>query len=184
MKRHFYISNDLDDLENLEQDLERQQISRPQIHILSNSDADLEKHHLHQVESLFKKDVVHSTKLGFLVGLVMAALILGVTYLFNLVEGYLWIPVFFLAVIALGFCTWEGGLIGIQEPHHEYKKFQKLLAHGKHVLIVDVKPEQEELLEKTIRTHPRVKSAGTGEDVSDLLVGVQKQWNKFIHWAP
>lgn len=184
MKRHFYISNDLDDLENLERDLESQHVSRPQIHILSNSDAELEKHHLNQVESLFKKDVVRSAIRGFLVGLVLAAVILGVTYAFNLVEGYLWIPIFFLAVIALGFCTWEGGLIGIQEPHHEYKRFQKLLEHGKHILIVDTKPEQEALLASVMKSHPRVKSAGTGENVSDLLVGAQKQWSKFIHWAP
>lgn len=184
MKRHFYISNDLDDLENLEKDLESQEISRPQIHILSNSDAELEKHHLHQVESLLKKDVVYSTKIGFLVGVVAAALVLVTVYALNLVEGYLWVPIFFLAIILLGFCTWEGGLIGIQRPHHDYKKFQKLLEHGKHILIVDVRPEQEDLLQDIIRAHPKVKSAGLGENVTDWVVGVQKQWYKFIHWAP
>lgn len=184
MKRHFYISNNLDDLELLENELQSQGISRPQIHILSNNDAELEKHHLHQVESLFKKDVVHSTKIGFMVGLVVAALVLGTVYVLGLVEGYLWIPVFFLAVILLGFCTWEGGLIGIQEPHHEFKKFQKLLEHGKHLLIVDVSPAQENLLGSIIKSHPRVKAAGLGGNVPDWLIGAQKQWGKFTRWAP
>jgi hypothetical protein len=184
MKRHFYISNDLDDLERLERDLENRDISRPQIHILSNDDAELEKHHLNQVESLLKKDVIHSTLIGAVVGVAVAILVLGTTYILGLVEGYLWIPVIFLAIILLGFCTWEGGLIGIQEPHHEYRKFHKLLEHGKHVLIVDITPAQEETLQQVIRSHPRVKSAGLGGDIPDWVVGMQKQWYKFIRWAP
>lgn len=184
MKRHFYISNDLDDLESLERQLEAQDFSRPQIHILSNSDAELEKHRLHQVESLFKKDVVRSAVTGSVVGVVAAVLVLGGTYLLVPFESYLWIPMAFLAIIVLGFCTWEGGLIGIQEPHREFKKFQKLLEHGKHVLIVDVAPEQEDLLEQIIRSHPRIKSAGLGQNVPDWLIGARRQWDKFIRWAP
>ncbi|AGH46335.1 hypothetical protein C427_4230 [Paraglaciecola psychrophila 170] len=33
----------------------------------------------------------------------------------------------FLAVIVLGFCTWEGGLVGIQIPNYQFKRFQALL---------------------------------------------------------
>lgn len=184
MKRHFYVSNDLDDLEQLEKDLENRDISRPQIHVLSNNDAELEKHHLHQVESLLRKDVVHTTKIGALVGIIVASLILGGNYVFGFAEGYLWIPVIFLAIIMLGFCTWEGGLIGIEQPHHEYKRFQKLLEHGKHLLIVDVPPDQEEILTKTMKEHPHIKAVGLGEDVSDWVIGLQKQWYKFTRWAP
>lgn len=184
MKRYFYINNDLDELETLVKDLESQKIDQGHVRILSNDDAELEKHHLNQVESLFKKDVIRCSMRGFVVGVIVAALILGLTYAFSLVSDYLWIPVIFLAVIALGFCTWEGGLIGIQEPHHEYKKFQKLLEHGKHVLIVDIKPSQEARLTTTVKSYPRVKFAGVIDKSSSLVAGTQTWWNKFIHWAP
>lgn len=184
MRRHFYLSDDLDDLEKLEQDLESRGIDRPQIHILSNNDAGLEAHHLHQVESILRKDVVHSTKLGFLVGLVAAAIPLIVAYLIGLSEGYLWIPVIFLSIILLGFCTWEGGLIGIQRPNHQYQKFEQAIRDGKHLLIVDVTPDQESLLESIIAEHPKLKDAGLGESTPDWVIGAQKQWDKFIRWAP
>ena len=39
MKRHYYISSDLDDLELIERDLEEAGVSTPQIHVLSDDDA-------------------------------------------------------------------------------------------------------------------------------------------------
>ncbi len=184
MRRHFYLSDDLDDLERLESDLEARGIARPQIHILSNNDAGLESHHLHQVESLLRKDVVHSGKIGFLVGLIAAAIPLIIAYIVGLSESYLWIPVIFLSVILLGFCTWEGGLIGIQRPNHQYLKFERAINSGRHLLIVDVSPDQENRLLKIIADHPNVEDMGLGESVPNWLIGAQKQWHKFVRWAP
>lgn len=184
MRRHFYLSDDLDDLERLENDLESQGIERPQIHILSNNDAGLESHHLHQVESLLRKDVVHSGTIGFLVGLVAAVIPLVVAYLIGVSETYLWIPVIFLSVILLGFCTWEGGLIGIHRPNHHFKKFEQALDSGRHLLIVDVKPSEEQRLQEIIAKHPRCEDMGLGDPVPDWIVGMQKGWEKFIRWAP
>lgn len=184
MRRHFYLSDDLDDLERLENDLEALDIERPQIHILSNNDAGLQSHHLHQVESLLRKDIIHSGQIGFLVGLVAAAIPITVAYLIGLSESYLWIPVIFLSVILLGFCTWEGGLIGIQRPNRHYIKFERAINAGRHLLIVDVTPDQEKLLMKTLRDHPNIEDMGLGDSVPDWVVGAQKQWEKFVRWAP
>ena len=43
MKRFYYISDDLDDLERIEHQLEAGGIARPQIYMLSNDDVGLEK---------------------------------------------------------------------------------------------------------------------------------------------
>ena len=64
MKRHYFISDDLDDLEIIEAQLEDNGISTPQIHVLSESDGDVESHHLHDVNSLMKQDVLHSWEVG------------------------------------------------------------------------------------------------------------------------
>ena len=143
MKRHYYISDDLDDLEIVERDLEAAGVSTPQIHVLSEDDAGLDEHHLHKVEAVLKKDVVHGTELGAVVGVIAAAAVLSIAYFSGLTETYTWVPAIFLSVIVLGFCTWEGGLIGIQEPHVDFRRFQEDLKAGKHVLFVDVDPEQE-----------------------------------------
>ena len=86
MKRHYYISDDLDDLEVVESDLESAGVTTPQIHVLSEDDAGLDEHHLHKVEAVLKKDVVHGTELGALVGVVAAAAVLAIAYFSGLTE--------------------------------------------------------------------------------------------------
>mgnify|MGYP006132901147 CR=1 FL=1 len=184
MKRHYYISDDLDDLEIVERDLEASGVSTPQIHVLSNDEAGVEDHHLHTVEGVLKKDVVHGTELGAVVGIVAAAIILVANGYFGLAETYTWVPAIFLSVIVLGFCTWEGGLIGIQEPHTDFQRFQDLLAEGKHILFVDVPLEQEDILQGVVTEHPKLTNAGEGEATPSWVIGAQNKWARFVQVSP
>ncbi len=184
MKRHYYISDDLDDLDQVEHTLEAQGVSTPQIHVLSENEAGIEAHHLHGVEDVLKKDVVRSTEIGFGVGIIAAGAVLLLAYLSGIAETYTWVPAIFLSIVTLGFCTWEGGFIGIQRPHHDFSRFESVLHAGKHVFFVDVTPEQEGILEKVVEDHPKMQLAGLGDASPSFVVGAQKQWNKFTHWAP
>ena len=97
MLRHYYISDDLNDLKAVEQELEENGVSTPQMHVLSENDAALEKHHLHAIEAVLKQDVVHSTEIGAVVGIIGAALVLGVTYMMEWhTTAAGWIPFGFL----------------------------------------------------------------------------------------
>jgi hypothetical protein len=186
LKRHFYISEDLDDLELLEEELESSGVGIEQIHVLSQGDADLEHHHhLHQVEAVLKKDVVHSMELGAVVGVVAAIAVLGVAYLAGWTDSAAgWMPFVFLSIVILGFCTWEGGLFGIQEPHYQFKRFQEALAQGKHVFFVDINAEQEEGLTRAVEKHPNVQLAGEGEATPEWVVQWQKNWHGFVKTMP
>lgn len=185
MLRHYYISDDLDDLEIIEKELESKGVTTPQIHVLSENDAEVEKHHLHAIESVLKQDVVHSTELGALVGAVGAGLVLLVAYLMDWhTTAVGWVPFGFLAVVVLGFCTWEGGLIGIQVPNHEFKRFKKFLEDGNHVFFVDVEPSQEDALASVVASHPRLKLAGTGEATPTWVVKSQDKFKDFMKTMP
>ena len=184
MKRHYYISDDLDDLEIVERDLEAAGVTTPQIHVLSEDDAGVETHHLHEVEEEKKKDVVHGTEIGALVGVAGAALVLVLAWFSGLTETYTWVPAIFLAVIVLGFCTWEGGLIGIQEPHVDFRRFQHDLHAGKHVLFVDVDPDQEPILQRVVSEHPRLQGAGEGDATPGVVVRMQDKFARFMKLAP
>ena len=184
MKRHYYLSDDLDDLEIIERDLEAAGVATPQIHVLSEDEAGVEEHHLHTVEGVLKKDVVHGTELGAVVGVVGGAAIILLAWFSGLTETYTWVPAIFLAVIVVGFCTWEGGLIGIQEPHLDFQRFQEHLHEGKHVLFVDIAQDQEELLHKVASSHPMLKSAGEGASTPSWIIGAQRKWAKFVQVAP
>jgi hypothetical protein len=177
MKRHFFVSDDLDDLESFEEELERAGITTPQIHVLTNDDTGAETHaHLHDVQSIMKKDVIHSGEYGLAVGVVAALLVLAVTYL---AEWYTspagWIPFIFLAIILLGFFTWEGGFIGIQTFNSNFKRFKEELDAGKHVFFVDLTDDQEEILERIVKSHPRARMAGTGRSTPHWIVAWQQR---------
>jgi hypothetical protein len=185
MKRHYYISDDLDDLEHIEEELELNGVSTPQIHILSRDDAGVALHaHLHPVEAVLKKNVVHGTEIGAVIGVIGAAIVLGISYMSGVTETVGWFPFLFLAVIVLGFCTWEGGLFGIQEPHSEFKRFESDLDDGKHVFFVDVDSEQEAALSRVVSQHPRLKQAGEGRATPKVVVEAQKKFHDAMQSLP
>ena len=184
MKRQYFISDDLDDLEIVERDLESAGVTTPQIHVLSEDDSGVESHHLHEVEAVLKKDVVHGTELGALVGVIGAAAVLILAWISGLTATYTWVPAIFLAVIVLGFCTWEGGLIGIQEPHTDFRRFQEQLHEGKHILFVDTDPNQDNILREVVEKHPKLVGAGEGDATPRWVVGVQQKFTRFMQLAP
>lgn len=182
MLRHYFISDNLDDLEVFEEQLENAGVSTPQIHVLSLDDTDVaHHHHLHDVTSFMKKDVVHSTTLGAVVGLCAFVLVLAVAYFAGWTESAAgWVPFIFLAVVVLGFCTWEGGLFGIQKPNHHFRRFEIALSEGKHIFFVDLEPSQEAILEKLLKSHPQVQLAGTGASTPHWFIEWQKRIPRFF----
>jgi len=184
MKRHFYLSDDLDDLEIIERQLEESGISTPQIHVLSEDDSGVHQHRLNEVEAVLKKDVVHGTELGAVIGAIGAALVIALSWFSGIAETITWVPPIFLAIIVLGFCTWEGGLIGIQAPHSEFRRFQDDLRNGKHVLFVDVDPEQEDILRRVVDEHPKLQDAGEGSSPPRWFVSAQNLYSRLMQTAP
>ncbi len=178
--RHYFLSDSLDELEATEKELEAHNIDYEQFHVLSLNDADVEKHdHMHEVPSLFKKDIVHSTELGALVGIVLSSLLLLIVSFTGLASYAGWTPFVFLAIVILGFCTWEGGLFGIQTPNQEFVRFDQPLQEGKHVFFVDVEVSQEQTLNEVLKHHPKLTFAGTGKAQTSLWIQAQHNWHSF-----
>ena len=100
MVKHYYVSDDLDELELVEQELESIGIKESQIHVLSQSTVDVENHHLHMVDSLHQRDVIHSGEIGAVFGAIGALFIIAVTSLMGWAESAAgWMPFAFLAII-------------------------------------------------------------------------------------
>ena len=153
---------------------------RPQIHVFSRDDTAVETHdHLHNIESVFKKDLVHGMLVGCWIGVALAALVLIITSYSNWPESYTWMPFIFLAIVLFGFSVWSGGLYGIQVPNHDFKRFEAQLRAGKHVFIVDVDNEQEANLEKVVQRHQGIQLAGTGRAPPRWIVMGQYNIKKF-----
>lgn len=164
MQRYYFISDDLDDLETFEEQLESAGVLTEQIHVLSLDDTSVENHmHLHDVQSLMKKDLIHSAEYGAVVGVIAAVTVLLVAYFAGWTNSPAgWIPFVFLSIICLGFFTWEGGLWGIQTTNVHFKRFERVLSEGKHVFFLDLETRQEDVLKNILKGHPKVDAAGTG----------------------
>jgi hypothetical protein len=185
MQRLYYISDDLDDLDHVEYELEKAGVAAPQIHVLSRDDAGVAmRPHLTPVEAVLKKDVVRGTEIGAVIGLVCAGLVLGIAYVAGLTASVGWLPFAFLAIVVLGFCTWEGGLFGIQEPHQDFVRFQRDLDAGRHVFFVDITPEQEAVLARIVSQHPGLQAAGSGQPTPEVVVEARKKFNNAMQVLP
>lgn len=183
MDRYFFVSEDLDELEAVEIELEKSGVTTSQIHVLSDNDRDVALHRrLHEVHSFMKTDVVRSGLIGACFGVVAAALVIGVTYFAG--PPTTWTPFVFLAIVLLGFCTWEGGFLGFQIPNRRFSRFQDLLRAGKHVLFVDVNPEQVPQMEQVLAGHRKLQPAGTGDASPWWVISWHHNYRKFQEWAP
>ena len=123
--------------------------------------------------------------MGAGIGVIGAVLILLVAYFFNWhTTAVGWIPFGFCAVVVLGFCTWEGGLIGIQTPNYQFKRFQHLLSQGMHIFFVDITPEQHSVLRDVSRNHPSLRYAGSGEATPSWVVNGQTKFSQVMKTMP
>jgi len=185
MIRHFYVIADIDEVAKVDKDLKSHGFTEPQIHVLSENDTEVETHHLHAVESVLKQDVVHSTKIGAIYGVIGAIITLFISYAMGWTESAVgWIPFIFLSIIILGFCTWEGGFIGIQTPNINFLQFKEVLHEGKHILFVDVDPEQEMAIASVMKMHPNIQVAGIGKGAPHWVVRAQDKLKHFMKVMP
>ena len=183
MQRRYFIGSSLDDLEVFEEQLEAAGISVPQIHVLSRDDTEVANHqHLHEVQSFMKRDVVHASLQGAVVGMGLSVLLFLAAYGLELTHTSAgWMPFVFLSVVVLGFCTWEGGFIGIQKPNYKFVRFEKVLSEGRHVFFVDLEPGQQEILETALKLHPNLEVAGSEDFSPHWLVSLQRKVGMIRH---
>ncbi len=145
--RHYFIADELKAIEHMGERMADAGVPGFQLHVLTRSEAEAETLNLPLVNSLMKRDLVHSLMAGATVGAVTASFIIAVTALLGLPGPVIgWTPYVCLAIVAFGFCTWEGGLIGMEEPNRMLRDFDHELNQGRHVFFADITPDQKNFL--------------------------------------
>ncbi len=183
-ERYYFISDDLDDLEQVEAELIAKGVDAPQIHVLSRDNAEVQRHdQLTGVTSLMKRDLVHSALIGAGLGLVLAISILIIARLAGWTSGPAgWMPFVFLAVALFGSMAWLGGLRGIQSPNHHFKQFQSVLDDGRHVFFIDLEPVGKTVLDSICARHPGLESAGVGRPTPSWVLAFISATEKWWYW--
>jgi hypothetical protein len=180
--RHYFISDNLDDIDLLEEQLEAGGISSAQIHVLSKDEVGVARHiHLHEVASLLRQDMIHSAQVGAMFGFVAAVLIIAVAWALDLPDEIAgWAPYALLSIIVFGLCIWEGGLFGIQEPNHHYRQFEAALEQGKHVFFVDLDKPRERILTELLNDHPTLQLQSMESGVPQWMISGQNRLVGFL----
>lgn len=183
-ERYYFISNDLDDLEQVEAELITQGVLAPQIHVLSRDNANVHRHdRLTGVTSFMKRDLVHSAMIGAGLGLALAVAMLIVARLAGWTSGAAgWMPFVFLALALFGAMAWLGGLRGIQSPNHQFKRFQAVLDEGRHVFFIDLEPVGKTVLDNVCAAHPGLRSAGVGHSTPSWVLAFTSGTEKWWYW--
>lgn len=164
MKRLYYLTEEIDFAEHISKELSANGIDAHHIHVLSKNEAGVVTHHL-QGPNLFERlDFIR----GGLNGLV-AGLMIGIVALF---AGRL---LFDMSVTGLGqiamlclmmlFGTWIGGFIGFTQENKHLRRFHEQIEQGRHLMMIDVKPDEERLVHRVIEHLNEAQFSGEDKHV-------------------
>lgn len=154
MKQLLYVCKDLAELKYSQLSLEAQGVADSNIHIISNDEQGLCEFGLPVMSDFSRLDIVNSGVKGALLGVVGAVSVIFLALILGWAGIAGWVPFFFLALIVLGFCTWEGGLLGIGRINQNFAHLQQAISRGEHVLVVDVSEFQENRVLAVLRKYP------------------------------
>lgn len=157
MKHAYYLSEDLNELEQVHNELIETGLKDNDIHVLSDDEANVEIHHMRNVNPFMKTNVVRALLLGAGVGLVMGGLMMSVPFVFGFSASLGSIPFTLGALFLLGFATWEGGFLGLQKAHPKFSEVLNRIHKGKHLLIVDYSENKASQLGAVKSQHPALE---------------------------
>lgn len=170
MKRVYYASENLDELQQVEQELEQEGVPAEHMHVLSREEATAEEKDLKPVSSLLQRDTIHMGLRGALIGLALCTAVWFGSHTLGLHEPAGTVPFLLLSLMVLGFCTWEGGMIGMHRTNYKFERFKEVLKQGSHVFYVDCTARETASIRSVLSHHPRVRRMGEGSSTINPFV--------------
>lgn len=165
MIRLYYLTNSLNSVSQVSDDLHSLGITDAHIHALSKDEAGLYHRHIHSAHLFQHIDVIHSGEIGAILG--------GTISVVSAFALYLWMPFlsepmpYFLLLFVVGGITsfggWCGGLAGATRENYKIAPFHNDIEDGKHLIMVDVhKPQEQQVRQQLCQYHPEALLAAKG----------------------
>lgn len=158
MKHAYFVSDNLDELEAVHDELIEEGMSDADIHVWSSQEAEVEKHHLRNINPLAKTDILGSMFNGALIGAALAAIVLALPSLLGISESVGIGPFVLAAMAVMGFSVWEAGLLGFHTANRRFKRISAQLEDGKHLLILAYRDSMATNVMRMANAHPRMSS--------------------------
>ena len=172
MKQHHYLLEDLRAAEDAIVTLENAGVPDKHIHVFHKDHLAMQKRHLNDTSFVGELDILHAGERGLLVGIAAAGLV-GFT-IWELMAGHEVVAMVsvFASLVALGFCTWLGGLIGASSDNYRIQPYHDHIEEGGSVIIVDVALGKELFVLDTMATfHPEALHKGFSSTVDNPMAG-------------
>lgn len=160
MKRLYYLSNNIDYVKAISDDLHQAGITDWNFHVVSRNDAGLYTHHLHGSGPLQRTDFIHWALRGALFGLVLSLFVVTCLLWQTKLPHVVMVSTMLLLTM---FCTWVGGLIGISHVHYKVARYYDRLQAGEYLMMVDVPRKSAEDTEALMEHHHRGEVQKVGE---------------------
>ncbi|WP_207062466.1 hypothetical protein [Motiliproteus sp. SC1-56] len=171
MKRLYYLADELSALGPLGDDLQTAGVTHWHYHVLSRDEQGLYRHHIHSVNPIQRRDIVHCGEQGALIG-AGAGIALGSLLLLLNPPGFP-MDLKMFAVISLTCCLlgiWIGSFGGVRHENYKLARFHKAVEAGRHLVMIDIRRHQEVQVKALLERHyPGLQPAGEGSSFSNPL---------------
>jgi hypothetical protein len=159
-RRLYFVIPDVSVARQVEDDLLLARIESRHMHFLAKRGTDLRD--LPEAGFAQKSDLIHGMAIGLVAGAIAGALF-GLYLFVDPVLGSGPAPAKVLAGAVGGalFGIWVAGMVGISTPNSVLKKFERTMAEGHILLMVDVRREQIDALRHMVLSrHAKVEDHG------------------------
>lgn len=149
MKRLYYLTHQIDAVDNISSTLHDAGISDWNFHVLSKDKAGLVTHRIHSTTPLHERDIIRSGERGALIGItagISGALLIGATNAVPAEMGNM--ALMGLVFVCTLFGAWAGGFFGIQTENYKVRQFHDELEDGQYLLMIDVDARHEQTIRK------------------------------------
>ena len=161
MRLRMYVTlPDLASAKRLADDLLLARVEDRCMHFLARRGTDLGA--LREASYLQKTDAVHGAFTGLVIGAVIGIVVgLALVYFPPARLSVELVAVLIAAIVGGGIGMWVAGMVGLQVPNSRLQGFEREIADGKILLMLDVPSGRyQEIREVIARTHPEATDRG------------------------
>ncbi|AKE52113.1 hypothetical protein TQ33_1153 [Kangiella geojedonensis] len=113
------------------------------LHIVSKMQSKFLRRGVNTANFWYKTNIIKGSLLGAFIGLLLSVLIYIVFTESNFIKREFVSMLSIIAtLISIGFCTWLGGLLGLESKNSSLSKYEQYIKDGEHLLLVDLKTNE------------------------------------------
>ncbi|MGY0218876.1 hypothetical protein ACWJJH_16030 [Endozoicomonadaceae bacterium StTr2] len=172
MKRLYFLTNQIDDVDRISADLHRQGITDWNFHVVSKDAAKLKRRKIHGANLFHELDIIHCGEQGAAIGGIIGAAIAATLYhsqFFGPEPS--WMALGFIVVLFGFFGAWSGGLVGIARENYKISRFHDALEAGQYLIMVDTSRAEEASVRRHLAYYyPQVDLAGSDSTIINPFV--------------